>query len=267
MSDILIEVEAGKSRRLNTAGKLCESDILVVSKAVSSGDSYYDTFWDAYQNYGNRKNYERAFTARAGTTAGNEPCWTMASFKPKYDLKPINANYMFQMFKMYENNGTDHNDVMIWDFDLEAHLAQCGVSLDLSECPILSAVFSSSYIGTLPVIDASSATGNGMSITFGDCSYLKTIRKIIVSRNLTQYNLTFKNCSRLENVIFEGEIAASISFNNSPLLTNESVQSIIDCLVDMTGATALTLTLHADVKAKLTEEQITAITSKNWTLA
>jgi hypothetical protein len=63
-----------------------------------------------------------------------------------------------------------------------------------------------------------------------------------------------------------GTIKINFSYNDKDL-TNETIQSIIDGLVDMTGQTAQILTLHADVKAKLTEEQIATITNKNWTLA
>jgi hypothetical protein len=52
---------------------------------------------------------------------------------------------------------------------------------------------------------------------------------------------------------------------NSYVLSDESIQSIIDGLA--TVETAQTLTLHADVKEKLTEEQLATITSKNWNLA
>lgn len=47
--------------------------------------------------------------------------------------------------------------------------------------------------------------------------------------------------------------------------TFNSIQSIIDGLAIV--ETAQTLTLHADVKAKLTEEQLVTITNKNWNLA
>jgi hypothetical protein len=97
-------------------------------------------------------------------------------------------------------------------------------------------------------------------------SHVKTIDKLIVTDKL-KYNSTFNGCSNLENIVFEGTIGNSISFANSPLLTTESVQSIIDCLKDLTGATAQTLTLHADVKANLTEEQLATITGKNWSVA
>jgi endonuclease I len=47
---------------------------------------------------------------------------------------------------------------------------------------------------------------------------------------------------------------------------NDSVQSIVDALKDLTGATAQTLTFHADVGGKLTDAQKATITAKNWTL-
>lgn len=65
----------------------------------------------------------------------------------------------------------------------------------------------------------------------------------------------------------ENTIKVSISFSSSPNLTDESIDAIINGLADLTGATAQTLTFHADVKAKLTDNQIATITSKNWTLA
>ena len=79
-------------------------------------------------------------------------------------------------------------------------------------------------------------------------------------------NSVFKVCESLVTVSFvEGSIPFSLSFAQSPLLSDESIQSIINGLA--TVETARTLTLHADVKAKLTESQIAQITSKNWNLA
>lgn len=78
----------------------------------------------------------------------------------------------------------------------------------------------------------------------------------------------FQNCLALEEVRFkQNSIPKSIDIKYSSLLSNASIQSIIDGLMDLTGATAQTLTLHADVKAKLTETQLATITGKNWTLA
>ena len=76
------------------------------------------------------------------------------------------------------------------------------------------------------------------------------------------------NCYALSDITFVNRsIKWSLSIANSPLLTAESIQSIIDGLADLTGQTAQTITFHSTVKNKLTEEQIASATSKNWNIA
>lgn len=101
---------------------------------------------------------------------------------------------------------------------------------------------------------------------FMSCSKLKTVLGIIDLENSTN-NVNFViGCSSLENIRFkENSIKLAINFANVPLLSEASIQSIIDGLA--TVETSQTLSFHADVKAKLTEQQIATITSKNWTLA
>lgn len=62
-------------------------------------------------------------------------------------------------------------------------------------------------------------------------------------------------------------IKVSFEIERCGKLDNDTVQSVIDGLADLTGGTAKTLALHADVKAKLTETQLATITGKNWTIA
>lgn len=74
------------------------------------------------------------------------------------------------------------------------------------------------------------------------------------------------NCNSLKKITFkQGTICYSISFMNCGSLSDESIQSIIDGIAQVT--TAQTITFNAAVKAKLTEEQIAAINEKGWTLA
>ena len=78
----------------------------------------------------------------------------------------------------------------------------------------------------------------------------------------------FRNCYKLKEVRFAKEtVKYNLTLAPCSLLSDTSIQSIIDGLADLTDSDTQTLTLHADVKAKLTEEQIIQITSKNWTLA
>lgn len=110
-------------------------------------------------------------------------------------------------------------------------------------------------------------TGSNACI-FNLCSLLKEINAVFDFTNVTSTTNAFNYCFELEEVRFvSGSILKSISFSNSAKLSDLSIQSIIDGLADLTGGTAQTLTFHADVKAKLTNEQLETITSKNWTLA
>ena len=77
----------------------------------------------------------------------------------------------------------------------------------------------------------------------------------------------FFNCGALVEVrIVPNTIKLSISFANCSNLSSDTIQSIIDGLTDLTGGTAQTLTLHATVGSKLTDEQKATITAKNWEL-
>jgi hypothetical protein len=100
--------------------------------------------------------------------------------------------------------------------------------------------------------------------TFQNSTNLVTINKLIVTDGST-YPSAFNGCSSLQNITFEGIIGQNISFANSSKLTIESLRSIIDAL--KTTSATLTLTLHADAKARLTDADKATITQKGWTLA
>lgn len=97
----------------------------------------------------------------------------------------------------------------------------------------------------------------------GDTS-LETIKTIDGTAS-QGFASTFLNCSALKNIeTTPSTIKCNISFGDSPLLTDASIQNIIDGLATVTSQQ--TLTLHTDVKSKLTDEQKNAIASKNWEL-
>ena len=105
--------------------------------------------------------------------------------------------------------------------------------------------------------------------TFSDCTKLEKIAVVRSNAN-TIYTLTFNQCKSLKDITFEGEIGQNISFQWSPLLTHESLMSIINALVDYsedTGGTTYTLTLGANNIAKLSEEEIAIIENKGWNYA
>lgn len=101
---------------------------------------------------------------------------------------------------------------------------------------------------------------------FRRCFALDEIKGNLDFTSCTSTLGVFQECNVLREVRFAfNSLSLSIDLKNSSKLSDDSIQSIIDGLA--TVETAQTLTLHADVKAKLTEEQISTITNKNWTLA
>lgn len=207
-----------------------------------SGDdsNFEDAFWDAFQNYGNRT-YCRYLFAGDG--------WTKEFFKPKYSIKPTNARGMF-----------DHNPIdNIYDI-----LDNLGLTIDFSECTEVRDLFNTSYMTRIGICDFSKVVS--MTSTFASCKAV-TIEKVVFNENVS-YSSTFTGCTDLCSLHAEGIIGkGGLNFSWSPLLDNTSVQSVIDCLKDLTGTTSATITFHANTKAAMTETQIAQITSKNWTLA
>lgn len=129
-------------------------------------------------------------------------------------------------------------------YSKDKHLEQITLNVDTSECSAFLRPFG--YLHVLKIIDGTPLNLN----------------KAANTTNM------FQECYVLEEVRFvEGTIPMSISFSNSPNLSDATRQSIIDGLADLTGGTAQTITFHKDIEAKLSEEQKAQITSKNWTLA
>lgn len=204
----------------------------------------YDAFWDAFQDYGKRVNYENAFSGQ-GT-------WNDATFKPKYDII-LAAGY--SGFYMFWSSAISN---------IAETLEKCGVKLDTSRTNVLSQAFQYAKTARIPEIDGSNLRADGLGYTFLS-PYIVTIDKLIVPETL-KFTSSFDSCNNLRNITFEGTIGNSISFADSPLLTEKSVQSILDHLKDLTGQAAQTITFHATVGGKLTNAQKATITAKNWTL-
>lgn len=195
----------------------------------------YDRFWDNYQEFGRRTVYVDAFYGQG---------WTDKTFKPKYLIKPIgDSKRIFMTTYVSEINET---------------------VVDLTEATILSDAFYGSP--RIKKVSISIPEATLLSYTFYSCLELEEVNIFDIRKDCnTSYCLG--SCHKLKKVNLTGVIGDNFQVHQSAKLENESVQNIIDCLADLTGETSKTLSLHADVKAKLTEEQIATITSKNWTLA
>lgn len=128
------------------------------------------------------------------------------------------------------------------------------------------------------------------SQTFRECESIEVVDLTETSRKLTKVDYCFYQCPNLISIIGALDLTEVKTDNYaffahslrdieivpntlrvtmrfvSSVLTNASIESIINGLADLTGSSTQTLTLNG-VGAKLTEEQRERIRAKNWTLA
>lgn len=178
--------------------------------------------------------------------------WTNDTFYLPFEIKPKTAQNMF----------------------LNTHIKKIE-NVNFSGCEAFTNCFQNSLVEELCVID-SGANSAGYTFTgvFNGCKNLHTIEKWIPPKSNANYAYPFLNCTKLKNITIGGEIKKSISFGESSLLstgaegeTTNSVQSIINALMNITDGTARAITFHADVRAKLTPEQVNTIKIvKGWSL-
>ncbi len=204
----------------------------------------WSDFWDEYQTNGKRTNYGYAFTGTMASTP--QIGWTDKTFKPKYDIKPKDANRMF------------HGCAIT---NLKQILEEQGVTLDMSDCTNASLMFGfATKITHIPELNFSSGTGTDcVTVLFSYCYALESVDKIIFPQE-NSFALTsfFNSCEKLKEVRFEGGICRSLSCSVSPL-TVESMVSIINHLKNYAGtenAGKYTLTLKDTCKTLMAQQGV-----------
>lgn len=213
-----------------------------VSKVYDAGKkAQYNKFWNEFQEKGNRINYQYAFYK-----------WNLDLFYPKYDIKPTG---IISFFHFAGQNGTSTCNMI-------NRLKECGVKMDLSEVTNASYCFYFTGITALPVLDFSNCTT--LRYAFMHSSFLEKIETLKVSEKVTSYENSFTNCTALKDIVIEGIIGATVSFEDSNLLSKESIESIINALSDTQPAT-LTLSQTAVNNAFSSEEwEALKNTKPNW---
>ena len=93
-------------------------------------DSFYDTFWDNFQQNGERTSYMRSFCG-----AG----WNDITFKPKYDIKPTGP-----IQEMFGNSTIT---------DLKGICEQQGIELDFSQTTGFYYAFANIAVTKMDIID------------------------------------------------------------------------------------------------------------------
>lgn len=230
-----IEVEGGSSVRLPTAGKYCDRDIVVT--AINDGGSY-DEGYEQGKIDGDISKYATVFRC------------TGVAFPEGYELSASTLKMVnFPQF----DGATGIKKVTLRDLSLEK---QYNATTFVYACESVEEVVFT----------------DGVRINAANymCTNAYGLQRIIGAMDMSgnTSNNMWTGCRALVEIRFVPfTIGANIAFRQSAGLSNASIQSIVEGLADLTGQTTQTLTLHADVGAKLTDEQKASVTAKNWTLA
>lgn len=207
--------------------------------------SEYDSFWDSFQNNGNRTDYKNAFFGTG---------WNEKNFKPKYDIRVVNGQSMFDSTTEIK--------------DLKDILDKCGVVLDTSKATNLQYFLTSSHIEKVGVIDTTSLTDIKWMLYY--CPRLKSVEKVILKSDGSQtFNNAFLELYVLEDLTIEGTIGKNgFDIQGSPKLSKASIENIIGCLSTTTSGLTVTLSKTAVDTAFTETEWATLIATKpNWTIS
>lgn len=125
---------------------------------------------------------------------------------------------------------------------------------------------------TVEEIDFSGFGNGGLRVLKADGAFsrtpnLHTIKGTLDFTENTGNISCFYYAEALVNVRFTpGTLNYPVIVAQCKNLSDESVQSVIDGLKDLTGQTAVRVSFHSNVLLRLTDEQFSTITAKNWTL-
>ena len=194
---------------------------------ISSGgqESYYDEFWDNYQQNGDREDYFCAFVGKS---------WTENILKPKYDMIPTSANQMFKSANSINENISDY-------FESQ------DIKLDFSKCSNFTETFA--QVGILGVGTLDTRSANALQATFVWNSRITEVRELILKDDGSQtFPNTFIGTSALKTLIIKSGVIGNDFQVQSNVLDEESIKSIVNHLSDDKGAT-LTLKKNAVIKA------------------
>ncbi len=206
-------------------------------------DAEWRDFWRVFQENGERRDYVNAFGLG----------WNDATFRPRFDIVVTKATEMFKESKIV---------------DISECLNRCGVTLDTSKATRMEYAFCSTDIRRIPEISFEGITqAQNTSGVFGwmqahtiDCIVLKEDGSTPIQSDW------FIATSSLVNVSFKGTIGVSISFQDSTMLSEESMKNVIAHLADYSGtdkANAYKLTFAESCWARL-EESGTAHDGGTW---
>jgi hypothetical protein len=174
----------------------------------------YDAFWDSIPL---EDMNQLAFSGYA---------WNDTTFRPNRDIVFIGGGGSYS----FASNNISN---------IKANLNECGVKLDVSKMTSLGYCFRILKTSELPELDFRGVKNfSGLAYAVCNNSNLETIDKIILPNEWSAVGnaASFLTSNpKLVNITFEGTIPGSINLSNSPLLSVESLKSLIKSLAHYYG--------------------------------
>jgi hypothetical protein len=232
------------------------------NNGLSSADAYEtgyeqgveagsDAMWDAFQGNGAVELSRVQFW----------DTWNDENFKPKYDI--------YADTKTFTNGEDGKNNIGTQITDLRPETI--GVNIYWHLCTGFNFILRRTPVKYIGVVDMTNAN-NGWCL-FMDANALESVEKVILPPKYIK-DITFKThgfwCTKLKEIRFENYFYADVQFNNCPLLSHESLISILNALYDYTngdlekGDKVTVLKLGSTNLAKLTDDEIAIGTQKGW---
>lgn len=205
---------------------IAENEPKVYDAGYKAGaDALHKAFCDIFQNGGKRTNYSRAFYGEG---------WTDKTFKPTYNMQPVNAYYMFACSCINAN--------------LAKLLRTLGVTLDLSKASNIETCFAETDFQRVGIIDTTSA--ETLTKLFLNSKRLIEINKLILKEDGSQtFTRAFKGLTALTTINVSGAIGGStFDISDATKLSKASIVSIINA-VSTTQNVKITLPWWAVIQA------------------
>ena len=233
-----------------------------VVAGVGSEDFYASTYWVFNEMASGKKVIAKALTDRRYHTNNDESFVDMAN-------KITNMSYEEGWFAKI--GYTEENSFVKEMVDYSYELAK-GWNPDGSTAQMFRG---NTQLAFAPMVDTSNVTN--MSSMFNTCSALSTIPQLDTS-NVTNMLYMFNGCLALRYMLIKNIGKSSLTTYDFSGVSywgtggEENRQSLIDSLITYSydrasnGMPTATITLSANTKALLTEEEIAQITNKGFTI-
>lgn len=203
----------------------------------------YDAFWNAYQENGNRTNYDRAFAGIG---------WNDIIFKPKYKINVVGSAYMtFAATHITEitRETVDFSKATKFSYTFYYHNRLEKIEVDVSSATAFSDLF----------YNSNASADRDKYGNLADVKLFNINEKCTFTR---PFPTPFP---KLTNFFVSGVIGSDFDIKNLTLISKDNIINVINCLSTKTSGLTVTLSAAAVNKAFETAEGLKdGTTSAEW---